>query len=281
MRRNAVVRLFSLLKKAFIMAIFLYTGISLYSFSLKRIGDDVLKQLGISKVVADNKITHSILGGYLDVYGVKNVKNIALSNRTAITNALLSYTKTYVQSAAFKKEYETLRQNQKPTLEKPKTPEEVKRENIAAIKKMITDSEAAIKNADATMKPIFEKTLAEGQKQLAIAEDPNNKQHLRYEKNYPQLLKDVEARNDLMIKNWEAKYPANPQLFVKKRLEEFLLATKDVDYDAQLTSKNGKKIFVNADYERKDSRWKMAYRAGKEVVEPARAFVQQWVAAIN
>jgi hypothetical protein len=263
------------------MAIFLYTGISLYSFSLKRIGDDVLKQLGISKVVADNKITHSILGGYLDVYGVKNVKNIALSNRTAITNALLSYTKTYVQSAAFKKEYETLRQNQKPTLEKPKTPEEVKRENIAVIKKMITDSEAAIKNADATMKPIFEKTLAEGQKQLAIAEDPNNKQHLRYEKNYPQLLKDVEARNDLMIKNWEAKYPANPQLFVKKRLEEFLLATKDVDYDAQLTSKNGKKIFVNADYERKDSRWKMAYRAGKEVVEPARAFVQQWVAAIN
>ena len=36
--------------------------------------DDFLKQLGISKPGADEKITNSILDGSLDTYGVKNAK---------------------------------------------------------------------------------------------------------------------------------------------------------------------------------------------------------------
>jgi len=70
-------------------------------------------------------------------------------------------------------------------------------------------------------------------------------------------------------------------LFIKKRLEEFLNTTKDIDFAAELAEKNGKKIFLNPDYERKDNRWKMAFRAGKEVVEPARDFVQKWTAEIK
>jgi hypothetical protein len=45
--------------------------------------------------------------------------------------------------------------------------------------------------------------------------------------------------------------------------------------------KNGKKVFVNRAYESKNNRWKMAFRAGKEVVQPARAFVQQWLGEIK
>jgi hypothetical protein len=70
-------------------------------------------------------------------------------------------------------------------------------------------------------------------------------------------------------------------LFVKKRLEEFLNVTKDIDFSAELTERNGKKIFVNQQYEFKDSRWKMAFRAGKEVVEPARDFVEKWINEIR
>ncbi len=51
--------------------------------------------------------------------------------------------------------------------------------------------------------------------------------------------------------------------------------TKVIDFNAGLTTKNGEKIFVNPDYERKGNRWKMAFRAGKEVVEPSREFVQK------
>jgi hypothetical protein len=68
---------------------------------------------------------------------------------------------------------------------------------------------------------------------------------------------------------------------VKKRLQEFLNTTNGIDFSAELTEKNGKKVFVNPDYERKDGRWKMAFRAGKEVVEPARNFVQKWIGEIK
>jgi hypothetical protein len=68
---------------------------------------------------------------------------------------------------------------------------------------------------------------------------------------------------------------------VKKRLDEFLTITKDVDFSAVLTTKYNKQVFVNAGYERKDARWKMAFRAGKEVVDPAREFAQQWIEEIK
>jgi hypothetical protein len=41
------------------------------------------------------------------------------------------------------------------------------------------------------------------------------------------------------------------------------------------------KIFVNPVYQRKSNRRKMAYRAGKELVEPARAFAEQWLGEIK
>ena len=39
--------------------------------------------------------------------------------------------------------------------------------------------------------------------------------------------------------------------------------------------------FVKKAYEDKSKQWKMAFRAGKEVVEPAREFVQNWVQEIK
>jgi hypothetical protein len=55
------------------------------------------------------------------------------------------------------------------------------------------------------------------------------------------------------------------------------LYAKDVDFAAELFERKGVKYFTNPVYERKSDRWKMVFRAGKEVVEVARAFVQQWM----
>ena len=58
--------------------------------------------------------------------------------------------------------------------------------------------------------------------------------------------------------------------------------TKNIDFNAELTLKNGKQVFVNPEYEKqKGYYWKMAFRSGKEVVLPARAFVQQWLDEIK
>ena len=73
------------------------------------------------------------------------------------------------------------------------------------------------------------------------------------------------------------KYPADQLQYVKQRLHQFMDETEGIDFNAELVEKNGRKYFVKREYENKSNRWKMAFRVGKEVVEPARTIVQQWI----
>jgi hypothetical protein len=253
----------------------------LFSFSGAKATGDFFKELGITKTEADKKIFSSLLIGYLDQSGVRNAKNILIGNRSAVAKDLLTYTKKQASSPDFIKEYNAMRENYKPKPATVETPEEMQKNTIALYKKSVADMEVSLKKADASMKPIFENVLAEGKKQLKEVEDPNNKTFANYKKNYPELVKATEASNQRQLAEWEKKYPVNHLLFIKTRLQTFLEETKDIDFDAELFEKNGKKYFTNKDYERKGNRWKLAYRAGRQVVEPARAFVQEWIAEIN
>ncbi|MBX2920914.1 MAG: hypothetical protein KF746_01880 [Chitinophagaceae bacterium] len=259
-----------------------FLSLLLVSFTVhKKMTDDFLKQLGISKADANSKISSSLLDGYVDAYGVKNIKNIALGNRANITNSLLVYTKQYVSSAGFIKEYNALREQKKPVLPVVKTPEEFQQGIIETARQSMLDVEQKLKKADATMKPVFEKTLESIRKQLQQAEDPNNKSIAGYRQGYPVLVKN---RDDTYAKEtaaWEAKYPARHQQFIKQRLLRFMEETKDINFGAELYEKKGIRYFTNPAYESKSIYWKMAFRAGKEVVEPARAFVQEWMQSIQ
>ena len=216
------------------------------------------------------------------IYGVKNAKNIALGNRAAVAKDLLAYSKNYVQSEAFKKEYAVLKENYKPKdLTKNETPEEMRNSMIKNAKEALQQSEETLKKAAPEYKKLFEDNLVYAKQHLKDAEDPKNKYQLAYKNNYEELVKSTQQSNAQRLQEWEAKYPANHLLFVKVRLQQFLDETKDIDFAAETTLKNGKKIFVNKGYESKGNRWKMAYRAGREVVEPAREFVQQWLMEIK
>jgi hypothetical protein len=253
----------------------------LLSFTVHKMADDFLKQLGIAKTDADKKITESILGGYLNAYGVKNIKNIATGNRAAIAKDLLAYTKKHVIGTAFIVAYNDLRNNNKPVMHTVTRPEENRKQTIAQNEKSVTGMEKLVKTATAQTKAPFEQALADARKRLKESKDPNNKQLAAYEKNYPELLKMYQNSYDNEIKEWEKKYPANQMQFVKKQLLQFMEETKDIDFTAALTEKSGKKIFVNPAYEKKSYRWKMVFRAGKDVVETSRAFVQNWINEIK
>jgi hypothetical protein len=272
---NKLLRICTVLFTVAVIALFLF------SFTVNKLNADFLKELGISKTEADKKITESILGGYLNEYGVKNAKNIAAGNRAAVAKNLLLYTRQYVSGVAFHKEYAALREANKPKENKVQTPEEMRKEEVDAARKAVANAENLVKKADAGTKPIFEKVLAENKKQLKDAEDPNNKRIVAYTQNYPGLPKEFQKSYQLQLNAWDAQYPANHLLFIKQRLQQFLDETKDIDFAAELTARGKKKIFVNPKYERKSKRWKMAFRAGKEVVEPARTFVQQWLDEIK
>lgn len=243
--------------------------------------DGFLQQLGISKTDADKKITRSILGGYLDAYGVKNIKNIAAGNKTALAKDLLAYTKKQVNSPAFIKEYNEMRNNYKPQPENIETPEETRKRMITEYKKGLDNMEKMLATADAATKKSFEKLVADTKKQLAEAEDVNSKTNRQLKKSYEDQITFGKAAYEKRITEWETQYPASQQLFIKKRLEQFLTETEHIDFSAALVPKNNKMVFADAAYESKGKRWKMAYRAGKEVVETARTFVQQWLAEIK
>lgn len=282
MQKTSLNTLITVLRICIVTFILAIISLILFSFTVNKINEEFLKQLGISKTEADKKITGSILGGYLNAYGAKNATNIAAGNRTKVAMDLLAYTKQYVNTDAFKKEYAVLKENNKPKENKVETPEEMRKNEIAIYKKSIAENEVTLKKADASLKPIFENVLVESKKQLKEAEDPNNKRIANYTKNYDQLVKSNQQSYKQSLQEWESKYPANHMLFVKQRLLKFLEETKDIDFAAELAIKNGKKIFVNTVYEKnKGNYWKMGFRAGKEVVEPTRAFITEWLKEIN
>lgn len=281
MKQLSVKRSLVTLKLCIAALLLVIISLFLFSFTTNRLTDDFLKQLGISKPDANEKITNSILGGYLDEYGVSKAKNIVLGKRGAVVKDLLIYAKQYVSSAAFIKEYKALKESRKPKPNIVQTPEEFRKQMTDQYKKNIAETEKGMKGMDASLKKYMEDAITNTKKELKGMEDGTSKYYINYKKNYEQMAKASESSNASQLKKWETEFPENHLLFVKGRLEVFMNETKDIDFAAQLTEKNGKKYFVNKEYEYKGNRWKMAFRAGKDAVETARTMVQEWIDEIR
>jgi hypothetical protein len=189
--------------------------------------------------------------------------------------------KQYVTTDAYKQEYLRLKESNKPEFNKIQTPDELKEQTIATYKEGLASAEQILKTADAANKPAFQKLVDDTRAALKKAEDPNNKMYVSYAKNYDQMIRDMAAGEKKALDDWEAKYPADQLQYVKQRLQQFMEETDDIDFNAELVQKSGVKYFVKPEYEQKSNRWKMAFRAGKEVVQPAREFVQQWIREIE
>jgi hypothetical protein len=259
-----------------------FAGMTLVSFKAEKMYADVFAKLGITKEQGNERISSGLLGGYLNYYGMRNLKNIVMNDRAAIIKDIAGYAKQYSASEAFKKEYFQMKEREKPTpIDKPQTPEEMRAGMIKNAKEAVASMEKLVKESSGSMKTAFEKSLADAKENQKRVEDPNNKNQKAYTQNYPQSVKYFEQANIDNLARWEAKYPANYLLYVKKNLQAFLDATKDIDFSAELTERGGKKYFVKKEYEYKGNQWKAAFRCGKEPVEAARAFAQQWISEIK
>lgn len=250
----------------------------LLSFKTAERFADFWELLGTSKQTGTNKIKESFLDGYFH-YSGRHIKTIATGSRAAIAKDLLTYTKEYVGSEAFAKEYETFRQWSKPV------PPEAGRTEAVIRQKFIDDAKKGVENLekfmktsnDEKMKKQIEKSLVQARQALKDYQDPNS-QMIKYavqgeETQYNSRLQQYQDN----LKAWEEGTPASPKALVKVRLQHLLAVTKDVDFGAQLTERQGMKYFVNREYENKPAEWKMAFRAGKEVTTAVRSFAQQWL----
>lgn len=267
------------------------TGLILCIFSLvlfsfvatKRMGDEIWKQLGLNKQTGTEGIYRSFTGGYLYYYDARNAKNIASGNRLAIAKDLLDYTRQYVNSDAFKKEYEQERKNampEAPVAKTMRTKKEIQQEEIAKTEKSIRDMEKSMKEFDADMRKNMQPVLDMFKKTLKEYQDPNHQYFEALVMNQ-QYEKEGDIRSyEERLKRWKENYPSDFTPVLKLRLQKFLDLTKDVDFNAELKTVHSLKKFVNPAYERKPTEWKQAYRAGKDVTEYARSFAEKWMAAL-
>lgn len=274
-------------RKLFLLTSFsllLFTIISFYSFKSKLSNyADLWDQLGVSEIEGTERIRESFLTGYLLTYGVKSFKNIAVGDRKTVTTDLLNYTKKYVQTSEFAKAYEARKLRNKPRsrAEKPKTEEQIRQEKIAETNKSIANYEKSIQATTAAdMKKILQDGLETLKKQLAEHKDPKNQAIPLIVKSQQQQYEIATKRYEEDLKKWEQEYPVEPSKYINKRLQEVLTATENIDYNAELVERNGKKYFVKQEYEKKNNNWKYGFRAGKEVTETVRAFVQSWMQSL-
>ena len=268
-------------KRAIIIFLLALTSFSLLlsSFTTYKMGDDMWKILGISKQTGNDKIKSSFINGYLDHYRIKNIRNIAANNREALARDLLVYTKQFVNGPVFTKEYNYMRKNakpQEPVLKPLRTIEEIQKAEIAKTEKSIKDTEKNMKDMpqySKTMEPMLQ-ILKEYLKKF---QDPKNSYFSAVAMGEKYDQENELRRFKENTKRWEEEYPVAVNQFIATRLTMMLDATKDIDYNAEVVLKGGKKKFVNPVYESKNQEWKQGFRAGKEVTERARAFAKEWL----
>ncbi|HLG38401.1 MAG TPA: hypothetical protein VI461_01995, partial [Chitinophagaceae bacterium] len=261
------------------MALVAAITLMLSSFRAQKMTDDVWKMLGVTKQDGSEKIKNSFMYGYLYYYGVKNVKNLATNDRAAIAKDLLTYTKDYISSAAFKKQYDDMRSSSKPVepvLKPLRTIEQIQKEEIAKTEKSINDAEKNMKDMPQYAKSI-EPVLDVLKKNLKEYQNPKHQLFSAIAQGEKYQQENEVNNYQQRMKQWESSYPVSVNDFIATKLQKMLDATKDIDYNAELVEKWGKKRFVNPAYESKNQEWKQGFRAGKEVTDMSRSFARKWL----
>jgi hypothetical protein len=267
-----------------ILAILLASSFLFSSYKTQRAADEIWKALGISEQAGTDGIKNSFLNGYLYYYGAKNAKNIALSDRKAIAQDLLAYTRKYITGPGFKKQYEDMRksaQPQQPEVKKIRTIEEIQKEEIAKTEKSVKDLEKTIKEASADMAKSLKPVLDMQKQTLKEYQNPKNQMFQFTQDDEKRQQEDRQKRYVENTESWKKNYPENMNQFIASKLQKMLDATRGIDYNAALVEKYNKKRFVNPAYESKNREWKQGFRAGKDVTETARAFAQQWLTELK
>jgi len=245
---------------------------------------DQMKKLGLSERSTQEMIWDSLRGGFLSLPGRDALRAIPAAERPVIVRWAGGFAKTFTQSETFKKLYADYREATKPSPPEAPTPmaEQVK-EQKEEMQKSIREMEEAIKAMPADQRAGMKGLVESMKAQLKELDNPNN----------PMLGKEMEEMNQQAhaqallqhkrdLAEWEKDYPPTADKLIQQRLTEFLEASKNVDFTAQIVpGRSGKMVFARPDYEKKPNNWKLCFRAGKETVDAAREFAAAWLAELS
>ena len=254
-------------------------------FTTQKILDDKLKnllqQFKTDDASAKQSILYAVSGPSYYLPNVKVLKDMAIGDRAAIVQSVGNNVKEYLSSKEFIKNYNQLREDRKPTApEAPKLSDQLKQEQKNNLLNAIAEAEKNKKQMGADQQAMFDDIINVYKQQLADIDDPEKTMYKPEMDDYikQSYQMQIDEYNNKLAE-WENEYPKdNPNPMIKKWLNNFLDKSADINFDAKLEKdKYGKMKFVDQQYEYKDSQWKLYYRAGKETVNAARTFAQNWV----
>jgi len=263
-----------------VLAVVLFASSTLFSFVVAdRLAEDIWKRLGINRQECTEKVSQSFISGYLQYAGVRNVKSLALNDRTAVARDLVTFARQYLNSPTFKAEYDKTRASYRPTEPEDRTltKEQLRKKEIDKLKESVQNMEKVSKTLPADMQKSYQTSIEMYRKTIKDYENPSNKTiEMMYQNQLAERDRDLKHFKD-DTKKWETEFPADYKQFVRARLQHYLDVAGTVDFSAELVEKGGKMRFVNQIYQSKNSEWKMIYRAGKDVYEQTKTFIDQWM----
>ncbi len=249
----------------------------------QKMADDVWKQLGLTQKDGELNIKFSFLNGNFQYYGAKNARNVLAGDRIAVIKDLAAHAKKYSASDEFKREYEATRNRNHPAEPMLRT---FNVDSFKVVEKLRLEegmkaAEGNKNHPNPKVRNGVPYAIENMKKELAALNDTNNKKIKYYMDSY-QRSNDAGLKqyNDKM-KKFDAAWPADPKVMIKRRLQTMLDITADVDYSAETKQVDKFKKFVNPDYEAKPKEWKLAYRAGKPATDALRAIAQKWLQELN
>ena len=211
---------------------------------------DVFKQLGMTEAEARQAAVTSFTQGYVPIYPAsKAIKAAAPAVRVALITGVLTFVKSYTESAEFAQGYLKAREEAKPKPPELKSADDEWAKMLKDTEKSIEEMKKAAANPAQTpeMRKMFEQMAQQQTQQYEkFKADANMKAIVRQ-------TADAQGKADTeqyqaRLKEWEARYPADPKMAVARRLRQFLAVSATVDYGAQLTTKGSRQVFVNPKY---------------------------------
>jgi hypothetical protein len=241
-------------------------------------GADVLKDLGVKEADARNLVVEALNSGAAPWSpAIKTLKSATPAVRVTMVQGLLAWTKAYTRTDTFKQAYAEVRTHNKPDAPEPAGT------YADQLKKQRDDMEKSIAEMQKNMASLPPETRKQVEDSLkatraqfeASAKDP--KMNAMMEAAYKDEQKNKQHRYEQQVKEWEQRYPVNPDQLIARRLQAFLNVTADVDFTAKLVANGARKRFADAKYEEKPPEWKLAFRAGREAVDAARTLAAAWL----
>jgi len=242
---------------------------------------DHLGMLGISEGRAKEAVFDSFMSDAVSIAG-QPAAFLALPDtaRVALVNFALNLARAFAESDDFKRRYADHRDANGPEpLPEEATVDAVLAKQRAGFEAQVLDMRKLFDQITPEQRATLEAGWADMRRQLDEMEKGPRRKEIA--KALSETRADQLGQRNEAMQEFNKVYPEDARALIAMRLRHFLDVTGDVDFTAQLTEKDKKKVFADAALEAKPAEWKMAFRAGKPATDAARDFARRWLADLQ